>query len=169
MSRDLLSASADSRRRCLTVALERPGVTIVMGLDRNRGQVIAGWIDTDTGEVSRARVVAVHRRPVERLLGRFWGQELEVALAATVGWGRGGTGVRCLCGVGGQASEGGLAARTGWRLEDEETRAVGGRAERAEPAEPSPRRGPKKRAKSGRADARHLRELLMISRLPESW
>ena len=27
----------------------------------------------------------------------------------------------------------------------------------------------KKRAKSDRADARHLRELLMVGRLPESW
>jgi len=91
--------------------------------------------------VSRARVVAAHRRPVVRLLSRFGGQELEVALAAT----------------------------TGWRLVVAEIRAVGGRADRAEPAETSARRGPKKRAKSGRADARHLRELLMISRLPESW
>ena len=30
-------------------------------------------------------------------------------------------------------------------------------------------RGPKKRAKSDRADARHQRELLMLARLPESW
>jgi transposase len=30
-------------------------------------------------------------------------------------------------------------------------------------------RGPKRRAKTDRADARHLRELLMIGRLPESW
>ncbi|MCA1698012.1 MAG: transposase [Actinobacteria bacterium] len=30
-------------------------------------------------------------------------------------------------------------------------------------------RGNKKRAKSDRADARHLRELLMAGRLPESW
>jgi transposase len=39
----------------------------------------------------------------------------------------------------------------------------------AEPAETSARRGPKKRAKSDRCDARHLRELLMVSRVPESW
>jgi transposase len=29
--------------------------------------------------------------------------------------------------------------------------------------------GTKKRAKSDRADARHLRELLMLARVPESW
>jgi transposase len=39
----------------------------------------------------------------------------------------------------------------------------------AEPAETSGLRGPKKRAKTDWADARHLRELLMIERLPESW
>jgi transposase len=30
-------------------------------------------------------------------------------------------------------------------------------------------RGNKKRAKTDRADARHLRELLMVGRLPEAW
>src|SRR3954452_2597851 len=35
--------------------------------------------------------------------------------------------------------------------------------------ETAARRGNKKRAKTDRADARHLRELLMIGRLPESW
>jgi transposase len=38
----------------------------------------------------------------------------------------------------------------------------------AEPAETAGLRGPKKRAKGDRADARHLRELLMVKRLPES-
>ena len=39
----------------------------------------------------------------------------------------------------------------------------------AEPAETAAMRGNKKRAKSDRADARHLRQLLMAGRLPESW
>ena len=39
----------------------------------------------------------------------------------------------------------------------------------AEPAETAARRGSKKRAKNDRADARHLRELVMVGRLPESW
>jgi transposase len=51
----------------------------------------------------------------------------------------------------------------------EELRAVGGRVHLAEPAQTSDLRGSKKRAKSGRADARRLRELLMVSRVPESW
>ena len=31
-------------------------MAIVMGLDQHRAQITAEWIDTDTGEVSRARV-----------------------------------------------------------------------------------------------------------------
>ena len=116
-------------------------MTIVMGLDQHRGQITAEWIETATGEVSRARVAPAHREPVRRFLGRFRGAELEVALEAT----------------------------TGWRFVVEEVRAIGARAHLAEPAETSARRGNKKRAKSDRADARHLRELLMVGRLPESW
>jgi transposase len=48
-------------------------------------------------------------------------------------------------------------------------RCVGAEVHLAEPAETAGLRGPKKRAKGDRADARHLRELLMIGRLPESW
>ena len=51
----------------------------------------------------------------------------------------------------------------------EELRAVGAEVHLAEPAETAARRGNKKRAKTDRADARHLRELLMVGRLPESW
>ncbi len=116
-------------------------MTIVVGLDQHRGQVTAEWIDTETGEVSRARVAPAHREPVRRFLGRFKGHELEVALEAT----------------------------TGWRFVVEELRAVGAGVHLAEPAKTAGLRGPKKRAKSDRADARHLRELLMVSRIPESW
>jgi transposase len=116
-------------------------MTIVMGLDQHRGQITAEWIDTETGEVSRARVAPAHREPVRRFLERFGGGELEVALEAT----------------------------TGWRFVVEELRAIGAGVHLAEPAETAARRGNKKRAKSDRADARHLRELLMIARLPESW
>jgi hypothetical protein len=112
-----------------------------MGLDQHRGQITAEWVDTATGEVSRARVAPAHREPVRRFLERFRGAELEVALEAT----------------------------TGWRFVVEGIRAIGGRAHLAEPAETSALRGNKRRAKSDRADARHLRELLMVARLPESW
>jgi transposase len=120
---------------------EAPEVTIVMGLDQHRGQITAEWIDTSTGEVSRARIAPAYREPVARFLRRFGGAELEVALEAT----------------------------TGWRFVVEELRRVGAGVHLAEPAETAARRGNKKRAKSDRADARHLRELLMVSRVPESW
>jgi transposase len=116
-------------------------VTIVMGLDQHRAQITAEWIDTATGEVSRARVAPADRAGVRRFAARFRGQELEVALEAT----------------------------TGWRFVVEEFTAAGAHVHLAEPAETAARRGTKKRAKSDRADARHLRELLMVGRLPESW
>jgi transposase len=116
-------------------------MTIVMGLDQHRAQITAEWVDTDTGEVSRARVTPAHRAGVRSFFAGFRGSELEVALEAT----------------------------TGWRFVVEELHRVGAKAHLAEPAETAARRGTKKRAKNDRADARHLRELLMIGRLPESW
>src|SRR3954464_920266 len=112
-----------------------------MGLDQHRAQITAEWLDTATGEVSRARVAPAHRAGVRRFVERFRGQELEVALEAT----------------------------TGWRFVVEELRRVGASGHLAEPAETATRRGNKKRAKTDRADARHLRELLMAGRLPESY
>ncbi len=116
-------------------------MTIVMGLDQHRAQITADWLDTSTGEVSRARVSPADRAGVREFAERFRDRELEVALEAT----------------------------TGWRFVVEELQAVGAGVHLAEPAETAARRGNKKRAKSDRADARHLRELLMIGRLPESW
>src|ERR1700684_3022661 len=116
-------------------------MTIIMGLDQHRAQITAEWIDIKTGEISRARVTPAHRDGVRRFLARFAGEELEVALEAT----------------------------TGWRFVVEELRRVGAGVHLGEPAETAGLRGPKKRAKNDRADARHLRELLMVKRLPESW
>jgi transposase len=116
-------------------------VSIVMGLDQHRGQITGEWIDSETGEVQRTRVVPADRAAVRKFMQRFRGRELEVALEAT----------------------------TGWRFVVEELRRVGAVVHLAEPAETAGLRGPKKRAKGDRADARHLRELLMVERLPESW
>ena len=69
----------------------------------------------------------------------------------------------------GQELEVGLEATTGWRFVAEESRRVGAVVHLADPAETAARRGNKKRAKSDRADARLVREFLMIHRLPESW
>lgn len=116
-------------------------MTILMGLDQHRAQITAEWMDTSTGEISRGRVRPADRAGVRRFLDRFRGQQLEVALEAT----------------------------TGWRFAVEELRAIDAGVHLAEPAETAARRGTKRRPKSDRADARHLRELLMIGRLPESW
>jgi transposase len=116
-------------------------MAIVMGLDQHRAQITAEWIDTDSGEIGRARVCPALRGDVRKLLRRFAGQRLEAALEAT----------------------------TGWRFVAEELRAIGAEVHLAEPAETAARRGNKKRAKTDRADARHLRELVMVGRLPESW
>src|SRR3954453_20362623 len=112
-----------------------------MGLDQHRAQITAEWIDPATGEVSRARVSPVDRAGVRRFAARFRGEDLEAS----------------------------LEAKTGWRVVFEEFTGARVRVYLAEPAETAARRGPKKRAKSDRAAARHLRELLMVGRLPESW
>jgi hypothetical protein len=41
-------------------------MAIVMGLDQHRAQITAEWIDTDTGEISRARVAPADR-PTQQL------------------------------------------------------------------------------------------------------
>jgi transposase len=116
-------------------------VTIVMGLDQHRAQITADWLNTATGELSRRRIAPADRAGVRAFAAGFRGQQLEVALEAT----------------------------TGWRFVVEEFQAIDACVRLAEPAETAARRGTKKRAKSDRADARHLRELLMVGRLPESW
>jgi transposase len=116
-------------------------VSIVMGLDQHRAQISAEWIDTITGEVFRARVTPADRLGVRKFLARFEGEALEVALEAT----------------------------TGWRFVVEELDRIGAEVHLAEPAEASALKGKKKRAKTDWADARHLRELLLLGRLPESW
>jgi transposase len=117
------------------------GVSLVMGLDQHRAQITAEWIDTVTGEISRARVAPADRVGVRRFLAGFRGEALEVALEAT----------------------------TGWRFLVEELERVGAEVHLAEPAETSALKGKKRRAKTDWADARHQRELLLIGRLPESW
>src|SRR5205085_4002421 len=101
----------------------------------------AEWIDTVTGEISRARIAPAERAAVRAFLAKFKDVALEVGLEAT----------------------------TGWRFVVEELQRVGAEAHLAEPAETSALKGKKKRAKTDWADARHLRELLLIGRLPESW
>ena len=69
----------------------------------------------------------------------------------------------------GQQASFALEGCTGWRYVVEELQRAGITAHLAEPADTSAARGPKRRAKTDRADARHLRDLLLGGRLPESW
>lgn len=114
---------------------------VVMGLDQHRAQISAEWLDTVTGEISRARIVPADRGGVRAFFDQFRGAGLEVALEAT----------------------------TGWRFVVEELDRVGAEVHLAEPAEASALKGKKKRPKTDWADARHLRELLLLGRVPESW
>jgi transposase len=98
------------------------------------------WIPR-AGEVSRGRVAPADRGHLRAWLRRLEGQEAAFAVEAC----------------------------TGWRFVVEELERAGAQAHLAEPAETAALRGPKRRAKTDRADARHLRELLMAARLPESW
>jgi transposase len=116
-------------------------MAIVMGLDRHRERITFELIDTDTGEVGRGRVRPADRPTFRAFLRRFAGRRVEAALEAT-------TGCRFIC---------------------EELEAAGAEVHLAEPAETSALGGPKRRAKSDRQDARHLRQLLLAGRLPESW
>ena len=116
-------------------------MSFVMGMDQHRAQISAEWIETMTGEIFRARVAPADRAEVRAFLEQFRGEPLEVALEAT----------------------------TGWRFLVEELQRVGAEVHLAEPAEASALKGKKKRAKTDWADARHLRELLLIGRVPESW
>jgi transposase len=95
-------------------------VSLVMGMDQHRGQISAEWIDTITGEISRARVMPADRTGVRKFLARFNGSDLEVALEAT----------------------------TGWRFLVEELQRVGAEAHLAEPTETSALKGRKNRAKT---------------------
>jgi transposase len=116
-------------------------MSLVMGMDQHRAQISAEWVDTSTGEISRARVAPADRAGVRAFLAPFTGSGLEVALEAT----------------------------TGWRFVVEELERIGALVHLAEPAEAAALKGKKKRAKTDWADARHLRELLLIGRLPHSW
>jgi transposase len=115
---------------------------IVGGLDIHRKQLTFDYLDTGTGEVRRGRVAPADRAHLAAWLRRFDGAG-DVAFAAE--------------------------ACTGWRYVTEELAAAGVTPVLAEPADTAAARGPKRRAKTDRADAQLLRELLAGGRVPECW
>lgn len=118
---------------------------IVGGFDVHRKQITFDYVELETGESHRGEIRPATREHLrswlERFAERFAGQQAAFALEAT----------------------------TGWRYVIEELERAGVEAHLAEPAETKALRGRKKRAKTDRLDAKHLRELLIIGRLPESW
>jgi hypothetical protein len=118
-------------------------MTIIGGLDVHRAQITFDYIDTDTGEVCRGQIAPATRENLRGWLGARVQGRLDVKLA----------------------TEG----CTGWRFVVEELQRAGVEAHLAEPAETSAARGPKKRAKTDRIDARLLRDLLLQERLPASY
>jgi len=114
-------------------------MSIVGGLDIHRHQVTFDLADTVTGEAWRGQV-----RPADREHVRAW-------LAAFAGRGE----VHL-----------GMEGCTGWRYVAEEVTAAGFTAHVGDPAEIAARRGPKRRAKTDRADARLQRELLAKGQFP---
>jgi transposase len=121
--------------------LEEVPMGIVGALDVHRRQLTFDYVDTDTGEISRGRIAPADRVHLRDWLGRFDGRAVEFAFEGC----------------------------TGWRYVAEELARAGAGAHLAEPADTAALRGPKRRAKTDRADARHLRELLQRDGIPESW
>src|SRR5208282_4112806 len=114
---------------------------IVGGLDVHRAQITYDYVDLRTGEESRGMIRPATRDEVRTFLATFGKKSAAFALEGT----------------------------SGWRFIVEELRRAGMEAHLAEPAETRARRGPKRRAKTDRADARLLRDLLLAGNLPESW
>lgn len=115
-------------------------MAIVAGFDVHRNQITFDALATETGELSRGRIPST-REAVAAWVGRFPGQRVDVAVEAC----------------------------TGWLFVCEALVEAGAVPHLADPAEVSVRRGKKRRAKTDRADARHLRQLLAEGRLPEAW
>ena len=116
-------------------------MTMVGGLDVHRQQITFDYVDDD-GVVHWGQI-----RPATRKALRGWLAEHY---------------------PGGDA-EFALEGCTGWRYVCEELAAAGVGVHLGDPAEIAALRGPKKRAKTDRADARLLRTLLLEGRFPESW
>jgi transposase len=118
-------------------------MTIVGGFDVHRAQITFDYLDTDTGEVSSGQIRPATRANLRRWLAERFAAGTDVAFA--------------------------VEGCTGWRFVVEELIGAGVEAHLAEPADTATLRGRKQRAKTDRADARLLRELLAQARLPESW
>ena len=117
-------------------------MSIIGGLDIHRKQLTFDYVETETGRLERGRIAPADRERLADWLTRFE-SSTPVAFA--------------------------LEGCTGWRYVVEEMHKAGVRPHLAEPADTAALRGPKRRAKTDKADAKHLRELLEAGRLPECY
>ena len=115
-------------------------MAIVAGFDVHKAQITFDALDLESGEIHRGRIPST-REAVRKWVKRFDDKQIDVA----------------------------VEAGTGWLFVCEELAGAGATAHLAEPAETRALRGPKRRAKTDREDARWLRALLCEGRLPESW
>jgi hypothetical protein len=106
-------------------------MAIVVGLDVHRAQITYDALNTATGEVATGRIAPADRATLRTFLRRWAGEDVEAAVDAT----------------------------TGWRFVVEELQRAGAEVQLAEPADTTAARGPKRRAKTDKRDARHLRDL----------
>ena len=117
---------------------------IVGAFDVHRKQITFDYVQIDSGEVHRGKIRPADRESLREWLDgftqRFSGKQIAIAVEST----------------------------TGWRYVVEEMKRAGIEPHLAEPAETKSLQGPKKRAKTDRLDAGHLRDLMVIDRLPRS-
>jgi transposase len=118
-------------------------MSIVGGLDVHRKQLTFDWVDEQNGKWERGRIAPADRGHLADWLTRFDLADGPVAFA--------------------------MEGCTGWRYIAEEMAKAGVTAHLAEPADTSALRGRKRRAKTDKADAKLLRELLAQGRLPECY
>jgi transposase len=126
----------------MVTELEEALMPIVGGVDIHRKQLTFDYVELDTGRLERGRIAPADREHLAGWLSRFGGQA-PVAFA--------------------------LEAGTGWRYVVEEMRNAGVQPHLAEPADTFALRGPKRRAKTDKADAKLLRELLAAGRVPQCY
>ncbi|HEU5109938.1 MAG TPA: transposase [Micromonosporaceae bacterium] len=108
-------------------------------MDIHRKQLTLDNVEAASGRWERGRVAPADREHLAKWLARFDGvPDVQFAMEGC----------------------------TGWRYVAEEMRAAGVIPHLAEPAETAALRGRKRRAKTDRADAQHLRRLLAEGRLP---
>lgn len=118
-------------------------MAIVGAFDIHRAQITYDYLNVATGEIRRGRIRDADRDRFDEWLTLELRGELDVTFA--------------------------LEACTGWRYISQALEDRGMTARLADPAEVRARRGRKSRAKTDRADARFMRELLQRDELPDCY